>query len=188
MFWWDPPDWQHHFSHCQYLLEWDGHLSIWSLMICSCRIREEKDVKISLIPVQEALSVLTADFAMSEVPFGAQLSFCCPMTGWRLRGIVRLSKALSAWSHHHSPEGSQYGPLSCEVQSLKGKGRKEMSSSSYLLTFQNTILPHCWPVVPILLWNASLLCSRQQLSIFPKHHIFSYFSCYSMCLHTLSFG
>lgn len=121
-----------------------------------------------LIPVQEALSVLTADFAISEIPFGAQLSFCCPVIGWRLRGIVRLSKALSAWSHHHSPEGSQYGPLSCEVQSLKGKGRKQMSSSSYLLMFQSMILPHCWPVVPILLWNASSSLLMPTTFNFPK--------------------
>lgn len=119
---WDPPNW----SHFAYLVSTRMKWSPINLFFdhVSLQDKRQKDVKMSFIPVQEKLSVLTADFTISEAPFGTQSLFCYPVIACHLRGIVRWSKTPSALSHHHSPETVNMDHCAIETQGRKGKGKK----------------------------------------------------------------
>ena len=103
-------DWGCHFSlvsvgmRLLYFYLVFGHQSLW--------IRQ-KDVKVSLTPMQEEISVLTPHSAISEAPFGTQ-ALCCPVTNWHVRGIMRLLEAPPACLVTPPlPWSCQYGTLSC---------------------------------------------------------------------------
>lgn len=125
----------------------DGHLSSWPFIICPCRIRDKMMSKYPFFPVQEELSVLTVDFAISEPHLwgtGIILLSCDRLTLKRDCETIKGSICLISTS---LPEGSQHGPLSCWNT---GKGGQREKVNIHLKTSANiseyyptTLLANC---------------------------------------------